>query len=276
MRTIALACALVCVAAPALAQDPSAQPAPYDVPAEPSAPRPPAVTFAPIPERDAPAAPAEEPRGTRVDLGVATEFPISVGAYAGVELPGRLLLQLGAGVMPGAYVSAIDGFLTGVGAYDSTVSSFIKNALTDSFVLRASAGWRPFSGHGLELLGGYTLVTLGGSAAEGDIVNAVLAEAGSSQRVAAGSGPSVPLGATMHNVHVSLGWRWLLAEDHLAIRASVTYLQCLASSFHVGVPNASGSQMEATLNQDVNAYLQPYFSKYGKAPLLGLSAAYRF
>jgi hypothetical protein len=209
---------------------------------------------------------------------VATEFPISMGAFVGLETPGRLLFQLGAGVMPGPYASTIDSILVGVGAYDTTVSTFIKNALSNSFVLRASAGWRPFADHGFEMMAGYTLITLGGAAAEGDIVNAVLAEAGSSQRVAAGSGAMVPLGATMHNVHVSLGWRWLLADDHLVVRASISYLQCLSSSFSVKLPDGAGggTAMETTVNQDVNAYLSPYFSRYGKAPLAGLSAAYRF
>lgn len=36
-------------------------------------------------------------------------------------------------------------------------------------MLRASAGWRPFTDHGLEIFGGYTLVTLGGSTTEGDV-----------------------------------------------------------------------------------------------------------
>jgi hypothetical protein len=290
LRTMVFACALVCLAvAPALAQEPAPlpPPAPYEVPplddAGPRvvlAPAPPPAwapvpAQAPAPQRDAADTPAAGPRAFQLDVGVSTEFPIAVGGFIGAELPGRLLLQIGAGVMPSAYSGAVNGFLSGVGAYDSTVAGFIRSALSDSFVLRLSAGWRPFADHGLELLGGYTLVTLGGATTEGDIVNAVLAEAGSSQRVAAGSGATIPLSATLHNVHATIGWRWLMANDHLVVRASLSYLQCLAANVGVSLPS-QGQAMETAVNQQLNAFVTPYLTSYVKTPMVGLSAAYRF
>jgi hypothetical protein len=219
----------------------------------------------------------EEPakKSFAIDLGVATEFPISMGGYLGAELPGRILLQVGAGVMPSPYTSAVNGVLTGVGAYDANVGNFIQNAISNSFVLRLSGGWRPFTNHGLELLGGYTLMTLGGSAAEGDIVNAVLMESGSSQRVAAGSGAMIPISATLHNVHATIGWRWLMANDHLVLRASLSYMQCVAANVGVTVPGQSAA-METAVSGAINAAVSPYLTSYVKTPLVGLSAAYRF
>jgi len=206
---------------------------------------------------------------------MATEFPISAGGYLGLEVPGRLLFQVGAGVMPGPYSNAVNGALTSVGAYDSTVGAFIQNALSHSFVLRASAGWRPFARHGLEILGGYTLLTLGGATTQGDVINTVLAEAHASERVPTGAGTTIPLSATLHNVHVTLGWRWLLASDHLVIRASLSYLQCLAARVAVSLPS-QGQAMETAVNQQLNTLASPYFTQFVKTPLAGLSAAYRF
>ena len=94
----------------------------------------------------------------------------------------------------------------------------------------------------------------------------------------AGLGGDIPLSATLHNVHASIGWRWLLANDHLVIRASVSYLQTLASRIDVKIP-ASASVLvpyQGMINDQVNAYLGPFFAKYAKAPTLGLSAAVRF
>ena len=68
-------------------------------------------------------------------------------------------------------------------------------------------------------LGGYTLITMGGAVATSDVVNAVLAESGSSFQVPAGLAGDIPVSATLHNFHASIGWRWLLADDHLVIRA---------------------------------------------------------
>ena len=265
MRTIVLvrACALVCLlSAPALAQEPPASP--FLVAPAPG----------PAPERDAPSAtPTASPRSVQVDVGVATEFPISMGGYVGLEVPGRILLQVGAGVMPGAYSGAINGVLTSAGAYDATVGNFLQNALSNSFVLRLSGGWRPFPDHGLEILAGYTLMTMGGSTTEGDVINAALTEAHATQRVPAGSGVTIPLSATLHNVHATLGW--LLASDHLVIRASLSYLQCLAASVNVSLPS-QGTAMETAVNQQLNAQVAPYFTSYVKIPLVGLSAGYRF
>jgi hypothetical protein len=293
LRTIAVASVLVCLAsAPALAQESAPiDPPPAPAPAAAPAPEPPPPPRPWVPDADpALLTPAgltpvrdtrsveeapKPPRSFQLDVGMSTEFPIAVGGFVGIEVPGRLLFQLGAGAMPSAYSGAINSALMGAGAYDQVIGNFIHAALGTSFVLRASAGWRPFTNHGLEILGGYTLVTLGGSTTEGDIINAVLTEAGASQRVTPGSGATIPLSATMHNVHATIGWRWLLAGDHLVIRASLSYLQCVAANVGVSLPS-QGQAMETLVNQQLNAFVSPYLTSYVKTPLVGLSAAYRF
>jgi hypothetical protein len=311
-RGVAAALIALAASAPALAQEAPPAPAPELAPTVPApevapAPEPapvaPASQAAPAPQVAQPAsawqmapsapgaitfAPAVEPardvvteQGPRrqgdvhFDLGFGTELPISVGGVGTLELPGRLLLQLGLGFMPHGYANAIDGILTSVGAYDQTVSQLIRGSLGSSFVLKASGGWRPFEGHGLEILGGYTLITMGGATTTADIINAGLAESGSSQRVGTSMSQDIPLAATLHNVHVTVGWRWLMADDHFVVRASLSYVQCLASSMSVGLPAAQQS-MEAPVNQALNAAVGPYLTTYVKAPTLGLSAAYRF
>lgn len=265
--------------APAPAAPP---PVTYDVPPAGTPEIAPAPAFVPAaPDGRDTVAPKEEKgqRDFHLDVGFGTEAPISVGGVVTAEVPGRILLQLGLGFMPHGYAYAIDGFLTSVHAYDQTVSNVIRNALGNSFVLRAGAGWRPFKDHGFEITAGYTLMTLGGATTAGDVINAVLAEGGSSQRVPANAmSAEIPLSATLHNVHVSLGWRWLLADDHIVLRASLSYLQCLASNVGVSLANMGGqaAAAEGTVNQALNAYLGPYFTTYAKAPTMGLSAAYRF
>lgn len=224
------------------------------------------------------APPKAKPRDYHFDLGVGTEAPISVGGILTAELPHRFLLQLGVGVMPSAYVDAIDGFLTSVGAYDAVVSQVVRGSLGNSAVVRASVGGRPFADHGFEILGGYTLITAGGSVATAGILDAVLLQSGASFQVPAGFAADIPLSTTLHNFHASIGWRWLLADDRLVIRASLSYIQTVGSRIDVKIP-ASATEVvpyQALINEQVNAYLGPYFSKYAKAPTLGLSAAVRF
>ena len=59
------------------------------------------------------------------------------------------------------------------------------------------------------------------------------------------------------------------------IRASISYLQCLAANLGVTLPQTS-TTMQTTVNQDLNNLVAPYFTSYIKTPLIGLSAAYRF
>lgn len=303
---IAAAALAFMVAAPAFAQAPPAQVAALEVPrgfttsapAPASPPAPgyspayvgytyapapgvpaPTVTFgnAPEPPRDSTNTVPREPSGFALDVGAGTELPISVGGLVAAEVPGRILFQVGLGVMPKGYVNVVDTFLTSVGAYNQSVSGIVRGSLGNSFVLKASAGWRPFSSLGFEILGGYTLMTLGGSVGASDAINAVLGDTGSALRVPAGANVDIPLAATLHNVHVTLGWRWLLAEDHLVIRASLSYLQTVAANMNVSLANLGAvAAYEGQVNTVLNDAIQPLFKTYAKAPTVGLSAAYRF
>ncbi|MBK8254777.1 MAG: hypothetical protein IPK82_19220 [Polyangiaceae bacterium] len=228
--------------------------------------------------KEEPAPPVvKKQRDYHFDLGAGTEIPISVGGGLTAELPHRFLLQLGMGVMPKAYSEAIDSFLTSVGAYNAVASAVVRGSLSNAFVLRASAGGRPFADHGFEILAGYTLITAGGAVASADAINAILVESGGSIAAPAGIG-DIPVSATLHNFHASLGWRWLFADDRLVIRASISYIHTLAARVGVNIPETATAALpyESLINEQVNSYLGPFFSKYGKAPTLGLSAAVRF
>lgn len=220
----------------------------------------------------------KKPSRTSFDLAFGTEAPISVGGIATLEVPGGVLFQAGAGVMPSAYTEAIDTLLTKIGAYDSAISSIVRGSISNSFVLRGSLGWRPFTNHGFEIYGGYSMMTANGSVAVSDVLNAILVDGGVSLQAPAGLSGDIPISATLHNVHGTLGWRWLLANDHLVIRASISYFQTVATHFQVKVP-ASATVLvpyEGMINDTVNSVLGSYLVKYAKAPTLGLSAGVRF
>jgi hypothetical protein len=116
----------------------------------------------------------------------------------------------------------------------------LKSSLRGSFAFRPSLGWRPFADHGLEALAGYTLIALGADAAGADVVNALLAEKGSTSRLPADGYSTVRLASSIHAFHVSAGWRWLALDDKLSIRASLSYLQCFASSTSADVQLGAG------------------------------------
>lgn len=227
----------------------------------------------------APDHPKEEKNGetsTGFDVAVVTEVPVLLGGQATLTLPYGLLLQGEVGVLPSAYVNATDSILASAGAYDAATSDMIKNALGDSLVVRLSGGWKPFDAHGLELLGGYTLMSLGG----GVSARASIEAATGATLPAEIPDTRVPLHSTIHAVHASLGWRWMLG-DHVVLRASLGYLQAVASSSRVDLPAsvASNAMVAANLaaaNRVVDATLNDAYTKYMKLPLVGLSLGYKF
>jgi hypothetical protein len=228
------------------------------------------------PPRDA-VTPAPKDEGSpSFDLGCATEVPLMVGGQLTLELPYRILLQGEVGVLPAAYVNGIDSVLVGSGAYDATTSSLVRSTLQNSLVVRASAGFRPFTDHGLEIMGGYTLTSLGG----GVSARAAVEAAAGVTIPAEISDAQIQLKTTIHSLHVSLGWRWLVG-DHFVVRASLAYLQAVGSSSSLAVP-ASVSALPgaaarvAQVSRAVDTTLNDNFTKYAKMPVMGLSLGYRF
>jgi len=212
------------------------------------------------------------------DLGAGTEFPLAISAEASLELPYRILARADVGWMPSPYSNTIVDLLDTFGAIDSLEEQLIKDAIQSSFAGSLSAGWRPFPMLGLEALVGYTLLTAGGGVSGADVVDAYLQEKGSSDRVPMDANRGIPLSATLHSFRATVDWRWLLASDHLVLRASVTYLQTFASKTSVNLtpPRPAEQEIVERVNGDIQGYLNPYFTTYVKVPLLGVTAAYRF
>lgn len=206
------------------------------------------------------------------DLAVGTYVPLSIGAQASLELPARLLVQGDIGWMPGMYGSAINGLIQQFGGYDGNVGELVDGALDGAVVLRLSGGWRPFPNAGFEILGGYTFVSVSGSASPEEIASVV--GGGFDQTLeAAGVTDDVSLSSQLHNFHVALGWRWV-AFEHLVIRANVGYLQTLGSSAELSVP--SNPELADQANPAVDETLNELYTSYVKLPVLGLSGGYRF
>lgn len=225
---------------------------------------------------EAPPEPAPDPAAFGGDVAFATEAPIFLGAQGTLKLPYGFLLQAELGVLPGFYVDAVDGALVSANVYSEAVSSLVTSGLRDSFVMRLSGGMRPFVDHGFEVLGGYTLTTLGG----GVSARAALEAVGGVSLPAQIPDADIGLRTTLHSFHVSVGWRWAIA-DHFLVRASLGYLQSVASSSHIEVPDSAAAipgaaDVIARANQTIDATLDENYRTYVKLPILGLGMGYAF
>lgn len=239
----------------------------------------PAAVFAPAPSAPVPdgagAAPKEE-RGLAFDLALAADVPLMFGGQATLEVPYRILFQAELGVLPGFCLDAVDSILTGTGAYDASTSALVRSTLRDSFVMRLSTGFRPFADWGFEILGGYTLASLGGDVSARSAVEAISGTAIPAEIPDA----SIVIHSTVHAIHFGVGWRWVVA-DHFVVRATVQYLQALGSASHIDVPaelasNPTVSANVATVNATIDSRLDEIYTSYVKLPIAGLSLGYRF
>ncbi|MBI2896904.1 MAG: hypothetical protein HYY06_25320 [Deltaproteobacteria bacterium] len=218
----------------------------------------------------APASARGEPM--RLDLGLGTAVPVSVGAEATAELPYRILAHVSVGWLPSPYVDLINDIVIAFGGYDETTAELVEAALQDSFVLRLAAGYRPFERAGFEVLAGYTLAALGGG-----LSTAEVAEAASGKSFSSSQAREVPIDATVHNFQIGVGWRFVF-WDRLVVRATLSYLQCFASTTTV-TAEAQAPRLQPQLDQaadDLEEYLDDTFTTYIKVPVLGVGAAYRF
>jgi hypothetical protein len=219
----------------------------------------------------APDAAGPEPRPPFFDLAAGTEFPLGLGPQLTLEVPFRILLQAEAAWMPAAYGSTINAFIQAFGREGAVVGPVIEEALADSFVFRASGGWRPFKNYGFEITAGYTLIKVAGEA-PAEIVGDIADDF--EDRIDESQIEAVAFDSTLHNFHVALGWRWLLFEDHMVIRVNLGYTQTVGASSSIELPEHP--ELETELNPVVDEELERILTRDIKLPVIGLNAGYRF
>ncbi|MEO0592258.1 MAG: hypothetical protein AAFZ38_01655 [Myxococcota bacterium] len=210
-----------------------------------------------------------------VDVGFATAVPVHLGGQVQVDLPYQFLLRFELGWMPPAYVDVINEGAQAFDAYGDQTAELIRDGIQNSLIMRASVGGRPFSNRNIEVSGGYTVATLGGSAAAVEVVEAVFErelDSAALENIGA-----VDLESTVHALHIDVGYRWEL-DVHWLVRASLGYVHVVSSDTTALVTTNETARREAETVQspELEAYLDNLYTTYVRAPVLTVSVAYRF
>jgi hypothetical protein len=173
--------------------------------------------------------------------------------------------------MPNAYVELINATATGFDWYNEATATLVEAAVDRSFVFRLSAGFRPFEEHGFELWAGYTLVTAGGGIAGSELI-----EEASGQMVDR-AGAELPVSSTLHALHGSLGWRWLVKEHYL-FRVGIGWVHTVASKTNIGRDDVGreGGAVERALAAAESYMDDDVFGAYGFSATARVTAGYRF
>lgn len=206
---------------------------------------------------------------------VVTAFPTDVGLRGVVEGPGRLRLVGSAGLMPRAYLGAINDVATGAGWYSDTDAEIIEVALQDALVLRAHLGWRPWARQGFQFELGYGWVGLGGGFTGAELIEAYT---GYDLSAFAGDKYSFSAGASLHRAEASLGWEHPLWRG-LFLRWDLGASYTFAATAEVEREFDANVLLEGALDRvqdDAEAELVTILEQYVHTPIVGLGVGWRF
>jgi hypothetical protein len=215
------------------------------------------------------AAPSRPP--PHLAIGVGTDFPIDVAAFARFEGPGRLRLTTSLGFMPRKYSDTLNDTLVELDAYDEATGELIAASLSEALVWRTHVGWRPFQS-GFFFSGGYTLVTLGGDAAGARVISAVT---GRELPPAVSELVDVTAASTLHQVSAELGWRWPVGE-RFGIEAVLGGFYTFSTSTKLTL-EGEGARFQDELEPLLDAgeaYLDDKLGTYAHAGYVGLRFDY--
>ncbi|MEM6533708.1 MAG: hypothetical protein AAF654_13875 [Myxococcota bacterium] len=209
-----------------------------------------------------------------VDVGFGTAGPVHIGGQVQVDLPNHLLLRFELGWMPPAYVDVINAGAQAFDAYGDQTAELIRDGIQNSLIMRASVGGRPFPDPNIEISGGYTLATLGGSAAAVEVVESIFEREINS--AFAQNAASVDLDSTVHVVHIDVGYRWQL-DAHWLLR-TVGYVHVVSSDTNAVITTEGAGRLggRTISSPELEAYLDDLYTTYVRAPVLTVSAAYQF
>lgn len=215
--------------------------------------------------------------GTTFEMGAGTDVPAYIGARAALELPPRLRIATGIGILPAPYVELINSVATQFEGYTEETAQLVEDTLQSSLVWRLHAGYRPFADNGFYFDGGYTLVTLGGTTSAEAVIAALFGQGGT---VVEGTDPSeahdYDISSTLHLVGFELGYLFELSE-HVVLRTA------LGGIFTVAATTTVERQFEARrptaadrFEEGVEEYLNDIYTSYVHSPIASVSVGYVF
>ena len=203
-----------------------------------------------------PAPPPAPPAPVHVELLGGTLAPIDFELAARIVVLDRFIVGVAAGLtMYGGVAGSIVDQNGGNGA-----GSIVATLSLGAFVFRAYAGFRPFEGLGLEIVGGYALVTQSTDVDVGGIAQALGAQTSATSGHAA---------FTLHAATVELAWSFYVLDDFI-IRPSIGWMQVLGSDVAISSPTSSAGL------SDASTALESALLHYGMTPTVSLSLGYRF
>ncbi len=203
---------------------------------------------------------------------VGTDAPLMLSLRGDVELPGRLRVMASGGFAPTAYVNVINNVLSAGGG--QSTSGLYGIRVDSASAWRVHAGWRPFAGAGLVLMGGYGRLDLVGSAGARDVITSITGVAPPSGLPEANG--MYDVNSALHMVDAELGWEFLLFGDRMVIQSAVGIGVTMAAHTAIQPRFTSTTPGAAAARTQAQNLVDETLRSYGVVPTISVSVGYRF
>ncbi len=214
--------------------------------------------------------------GAPVRFGIALggQFPVSASAEAQLELPGRLHLTAGGGVIPGPYQRLVNQAAIELGAWPAELGTFAVDHVRQTTVLTGGLGWRPFPGRGgffVELNAAH--IELSVSAYTAEVMSTFAPGASLELSDGARRVEQLNLDLSMDLVGGQLGWMWDF--EPVFVRAGIGGLAVLRASVRPSVDWSDGANTRLGLLEEVAEDWTSLFLRNVKVPTASLTLGLR-
>ncbi len=145
-------------------------------------------------------------RDVYCELTAFTHMPLFVGGAMALELARVFVLRVGAGVVPGFYLDAVNDVGTGWQLWGASDAATLRGMLGDAIFLEAGGALRPTGASGIELAASYALLWAHTVLSDGVMSAMGAPDDGSTAR------SDVGLDLYVHAVHVELAGVFTIAD----------------------------------------------------------------
>lgn len=216
-------------------------------------------------------------RDWHVAVEGVTDFPLDAGGRLALELPLRLRFATTFGVVPDAYVEAVNAIILASGGYSEETGEIVSAALDSSFLWRVAAGWRPFADHGFYFELGYALATLDAS-----LDGQTLYDAAVTIEIPGAADVDNPylrrryqLDSMLHMLTAEVGWEWVFDETWL-IRVAAGMAATIAARSDLGYRSQrSGPLQHDELSTAYAAWLDDVYTSVLFTPVVAVAVGLR-
>lgn len=191
-----------------------------------------------------------------LDVDAAATLPLVVGGTVALEVPGHVVFRVGAGIVPSAFVDAINEVGVGWGAYDAHSAQVASALLDDATFLEFGLALRPAGTPGIELAASYALLWSHRTLPM-PLFGAPPSDAG--------------LDLTIDAIHGELAWQ-NEPVDHVYFRIAIGWAHCFAHG--VTIAGEGDAATQATFHVLADA-LADAIGRYAFGPTLAASLGFR-